>query len=179
MGKHFFLAFVFVLGFCWICAGEDLGELAKKEKARREELARKGVKSRTYTNEDLADLKAQLAIQPSSTETSAETTTAPAEPATTEAGEPAAKETTTSEESTEETATDQQLKDIQTQKEEQEAKAKAAKGAIDRGGLFHTRDIGEQYRVQREADEKIRGLDKKTDELKKQQEEEEEETEEQ
>lgn len=167
MRKHFFLAFVLVIGFCWIAAGEDLGELAKKEKARREELARKGVKSKVLTNEDVANLKSQLAIQSSTTEPSADTTAdATTDSATPEAAEPAAAEP---EEATEETATDQQLKDIQTQKEEQEAKAKEAKGAIDRGGLFHTRDIGQQYKVQREANEKIRELDKKAEELKKQQ----------
>ena len=119
MKKHCFLAFLFVLGFCWMCSGENLGELAKKEKARREDLARKGVKSRVYTSQDLADLKAQLAIQPSTAETTDEATKATEQTDATQTVE------STSEGSTGETAAEQQLKDLQTQKEEEEADRKS------------------------------------------------------
>lgn len=47
----------------------NLGEIAKKEKERREALAKEGKKARVYTKEDIERVKSKLGIEPGSTET--------------------------------------------------------------------------------------------------------------
>jgi chromosome segregation ATPase len=64
---------------------ENLGDISKKEKERREQLAKEGKKGKVYTAEDLDRVKDKLAVQPGSNEaaeseaTSSETEAAPEE----------------------------------------------------------------------------------------------------
>ena len=162
------MAFVVILGMSWIAFAEDLGELAKKEKERREELARKGVKARVLTNQDIPNIKARLAIEPSSIEgeTAEEAVSDETTAAEQEVEAAVAEETT-------EPSVDQQLQEVGNQKQELEQKAKDARDTVGRGGLFQTRNVGDQYRTMRESQEKIKALDKQEQELKEQKAEEE------
>lgn len=64
----------------------NLGEIAKKEKERRESLAKEGKKARVYTKDDIERVKSKLGIEPGSTEATGDSDTAsqgdnsPAEP---------------------------------------------------------------------------------------------------
>src|ERR1041385_2803352 len=66
MKKLLMISFVAMLAFVFAAAAEDLGELAKKEKARREALAKEGKKAKTLTNADVGNIKSQLAIESTS-----------------------------------------------------------------------------------------------------------------
>jgi DNA repair exonuclease SbcCD ATPase subunit len=68
MQKLLILAMILFTGVLFAQQTQDLGELAKKEKARREELAKQGKKSKTYTKEDIDRVKDKLALESKSAE---------------------------------------------------------------------------------------------------------------
>ena len=154
MKRLFCLLFVFGFVFA-ICSAQDLGELAKKEKARREAIAKTGKKSKTLTNADIPNIKSDLAIKqtaPATGETEATEATA-SEPATETESESAV--------STETSADDQKLEQMKKEKEQAEQEAKEARDQIGKSGLFNSQNIGSQYQKAREAEKKAEELEKK------------------
>ena len=126
MKRILLLAFLIALGFTLALSAEDLGALAKKEKARREALAKEGKKAKVLTNQDVADIKSDLAYQSSGTETPAS-------------------EVNPSEQPPAQSAVDDQIKQLQDEREQLQQKAQEGRDTIGKGGLFHTHNVGTQY----------------------------------
>jgi len=163
MKKWILFSFILLLGFVFAAAAEDLGEVAKKEKVRREELAKSGKKVTTFTNEDVENLKSTSSYEfsgetPESGETAEEAGTA---------DQSAAEETATATPAAETPATsdvDREIQELKNQKEQAEQEEKAARETVGQGGLFHSHNAGNQYQTAREAEEKAEEADQKTDE---------------
>ena len=144
------------LGFAFVTAAEDLGALSKKEKERREAVAKEGKQAKTYTNADIQNLKATLAIEITTTGQTTEST--PTNKAT--AAEP---ETTTD--------NDAEIEKLKQEKEQLEQQAKESRENVGRGGVFFTPNIGSQYQQAREAEDKAAKIDEKINKLQKEKEE--------
>ncbi len=163
MKKLILFSFVLLLGFVFAAAAGDLGEAAKKEKARREELAKSGKKVTTFTNADVENLKATATYEfssesPESGETAGEGGTADQGGAKETAAEaPAAETPATSD-------IDRQIEDLKNQREQAEQEEKAARETVGQGGLFHSHNAGNQYQTAREAEKKAEDADQKTSE---------------
>jgi hypothetical protein len=169
------LILVFALATWSIIAAENLGEVAKKEKARREAIEKKGKKAKVFTNADVDKLKAQIAIQKGGGQAPAEGTAEqpPANP------EPAAPAVETSPEvqpvtepepvvqTDEKKPVEEQIKDLQEQKEQLEKEAQAARDAIGAGGIYHSRNVGVSAEKEDEAEKKLEEVNKKLEELEK------------
>ena len=149
--KKIFFVLVAVL-FASAVYAEDLGELAKKEKARREALAKEGKKGKVLTNKDIKDIKSSLGIEshtPVAEEPTEKTTD---EPAT------AVQE-----------AVDQsnaQLEDLKRQKAELTREVQEASDAIQQSGARST-NTGEQYREKRLKEEELKKVEEQIEELEK------------
>ena len=134
----------------------DVAEAAKKEKARREAIRKEGKPSKTFTNQDVADLKSTLAFESSTPaeETaeqtpSTEITTIPAvDP---NLGEPVAQE--------QPQENNEEAERLREEREALEQQARDAQETINQGGGYHTRNIGSQYKAKREAEARIRQID--------------------
>lgn len=162
------LLLLFVFGFTFAVSGQQsLGELAKKEKARREAIEKSGKKVKVLTNEDVANLKAQLAIESGSSEEEGQT----AEEGTTytppqegeeyvPAPEPEPAPVDPSAER------QKQIKELEEQKEQAQKQSEEARGTVGAGGLYHTRNTGDQYKKAGEAEKKIEEINKQIEDLK-------------
>ena len=162
MKKCILFSFVLFLGFVFVAAAGDLGEAAKKEKARREELAKSGKKVTTFTNADVENLKATPSYEysseaPESEGTAGETAEQPAEETAPTAEEAAP----TAEEAAPASDIDNQIEDLKNQKEEAEQEEQAARETVGQGGLFHSHNAGNQYQTAREAEDKAQEADEK------------------
>ena len=168
MKKFVWVICLMFLGYTIVSAQEqDLGTLAKKEKERREALAKQGKITKSFTNADIPNLKATLAI---------ESTSPPPEPTETEtAAKPAAEAPATEAARAEEEDNEAKIEDLKAEKEELEQQAKEARENVGRGGVFFTPNVGSQFEEARKADEQAEEKDK---EIKKLQKENEQETEE-
>jgi hypothetical protein len=157
------LVLLFSFSIAFAVMSEDLGELAKKEKARREAIDKSGKKAKVFTNEDIGNLKGQLAMESTedesaSTEETDTSYTPPQEGAEyVPAPEPEPQPTNPAEEK------QKQLRELEQQKEDLEKQAKEAKDTVGAGGLWHSRNTGDQYRKAREAEQKAERLDQKID----------------
>jgi hypothetical protein len=169
------LVLLFSFSFVFAVMSEDLGELAKKEKARRDALDKSGKKAKVFTNDDIDKLKSEIAMESKSAEGEAES--APADEATYTQDE----STYTQEEYTYNPPVEgeeyvptpeppqeqpdplaernKKIRDLEEQKEELEQKAKDARDNVGAGGLWHSRNTGDQYRTAREAEQKQEKLD--------------------
>jgi hypothetical protein len=182
MKKLLLFCFVGLIGLTLALAADDLGELAKKEKAKREALQKQGKTPKVLTNEDLERMNSNE-----------QTKTGDVEKETAEEaqGESQASEGETESGSTNESSgisgspdvvagselaaeeapkpsIDEQLRQLQAQKEEAQAKEKQAQEAIDNGGLFHTYAVGNQFRQEREAGDSTEEINKKIQQLEQQ-----------
>jgi hypothetical protein len=159
--------FVFGIAFLASAQQKDLGELAKKEKARREALEKSGKKAKVLTNEDVEKLKSQLAMQSGSAEG--------------EEGQPAAEDSSYTppvegeeyipDQQPEQTPPDQntelqkQRTELQNQIDEHKKAAEEARANVGAGGLYHSRNTGDQYKKAGEAEQKIDQLNDKREKL--------------
>jgi predicted RNase H-like nuclease (RuvC/YqgF family) len=149
--KNIFFVLIAVLFAVAVCA-EDLGELAKKEKARREALAKEGKKGKVLTNKDVKDIKSTLGIESH--------TPVVEEPAEKSTDEPAAAV---------QEAVDQsnaQLEDLKQQKAELTREVQEASDAIQQSGARST-NTGEQYREKRLKEEELKKVEEQIEELEK------------
>ena len=133
-----------------VCA-EDLGALAKKEKARREAIKKSGKTATTFTNQDVENLKSSLGIESSGPvgESSAAPTSEPG------AALEQAIDTSRS-----------QLNDLKRQKAELTNEIESTSESIEQSGT-HSANIGQQYRDKRLKEAELRKLDEQIEELEK------------
>lgn len=174
MRKLLLFGFVGLIGLTMTLAAEDLGEVARKEKAKRQSLQEQGKTPKVLTNEDIEKMKsaqnAQENEEAEATEGVAGIKDAEDSDSTADLSG-AVDEVAGSEEASEETpgpTIDEQLKELEALKEKAETELKDAEGAIDRGGLFHTYAVGNQFRESREAQGDIKDIDKKQKQLEQQ-----------
>lgn len=177
MKKTILTLFVLLLG-CSLVAwgGENLGELAKKEKARRKAIEKEGKQSKTFTNADIADLKATLAIEVTEEpeaegETQAEEGIS--EPTTSESPEESTAPVDETYETTEEAGTSndevsqedqEKIQSLKDEKAALEEEINQSRETLDTGGPM-VRNIGSQMRQSREAEDRISEIDKEVKKL--------------
>jgi len=156
MKKLILCSFVFVLGFVFALAAEDLGGVAKREKARREELAKSGKKVTTLTNDDIENLKSTSTYEFTGESTDADGTSSGEE----QTDQTSADESTEGDSEAPSSADiDKQIEDLKQEKEQAEEEANAARETVGQGGLFHSHNAGNQYQTEREAKKKSEELD--------------------
>ncbi len=150
MKKMFFLLITVLFAFSvW---AEDLGELAKKEKARREALAKEGKKGKVLTNKDVKDIKSSLGIESH--------TPVVEEPATESKDEPAAAVGEAVDQS------NAQLEQLKQQKSELIREVQEASDAIQQSGA-RSSNTGEQYREKRLKETELKKVEEQIEELEK------------
>lgn len=134
---------------------EDLAEVAKKEKARREALKKQGKKATVFTNQDVKNLKSSLGIETSDgvSDASGETGSGPTEPS-------AALERAISDSSG-------KLNELKKQKAELIREIQDTSDSIQQSGV-HARNTGEQYRQKRLKEEELKKVEEQIEELEKQ-----------
>jgi cob(I)alamin adenosyltransferase len=149
--KTIFLFLMVVLFAGAVCA-EDLGELAKKEKARREALAKEGKKGKVLTNKDVRDIKSSLGIESH--------TPVVEDPVEKSKDEPAAAIQKAVDQS------NSQLEELKQQKAELTREVQEASDAIQQSGA-RSANTGEQYREKRLKEEDLKKVEQQIEELEK------------
>ena len=149
--KTIFLILIAVL-FAGAVYAEDLGELAKKEKARREALAKEGKKGKVLTNEDVKDIKSSLGIESH--------TPVVDEPVEKSKDEPAVAVQEAVDQS------NSQLEELKQQKAELTREVQEASDAIQQSGA-RSMNTGEQYREKRLKEEELKKVEEQIEELEK------------
>lgn len=156
MKKLFFFSFLFLfVSFVW---SEDLSEVAKREKARREALKKQGKKATVLTNEDVKNIKSSLGIESNTPvvedeSAASEGSTGPVEPAA------AVQE-----------AIDQSnagLEELKRQKAELTKEIQSTSDSMQQSGV-HSSNIGQQYREKRLKEEELRKVEEKIEQLERQ-----------
>jgi hypothetical protein len=175
------LVLLFSFSFVFAVVSDDLGELSKKEKARREALDKSGKKAKVFTNDDIDKLKSDVAMESKPAEGEG-TESAPAEGQPDysqneyQYNPPVEGQDYVPDPEPEQPATDplvernKKLRDLEDQRDELEKKAKDARDNVGAGGLWHSRNTGDQYKAAREAEEKQEKIDQQIDSTKKRQE---------
>jgi hypothetical protein len=150
MKKIFPVLIVVLLAVCvW---AEDLGELAKKEKARREAIAKEGKKAKVLTNKDVKDIKSSLGIESHTPVEEPEADKSKEEPAA------AVQEAVDQ--------SDAQLEELKRQRAELTREVQEASDAIQQSGA-RSRNTGDQYREKRLKEEELRKVEEQIEELEK------------
>jgi hypothetical protein len=160
------LLLVFGLAFFASAAEKpNLGELAKKEKARREALEKSGKKTKVLTNEDVDKIKSQLGMVSGSEEqgqaAADDSSYTP----------PVEGEDYVPDQQPEQTPPDQnteaqkQRAEIQNQIDEHQKAADDARANVGAGGLWHSHNTGDQYKKAYESEKKVDELNNKKDKL--------------
>lgn len=174
MKKLLLFGFVGLIGLTLTLTADDLGELAKKEKAKREALQKEGKAPKVMTNEDIEKMKSadnsdQILDENQEEGTEEETRSADEILQEMSAEIPDTTNEVAGSEFAEEQkpapSVDEQLRQLQEQKEAAEAQNKEAQEAVDNGGLLHTYAVGNQFRESREAGTEIDEIDKKIKKL--------------
>ena len=155
--KKFFV-FSFLVLFATAVWSEDLSEVAKREKARREALKKQGKKATVLTNEDVKNIKSSLGIE-TDTPPVEETTSAPSSGPS----EPAAAVQKAIEDS------GAQLDELKRQKAELTNEIQITSDSLQQGGV-HSSNIGQQYKEKRLKEEELKKVEEKIEKLEKQQE---------
>jgi len=161
------LLLLLVFGFAFVASAADkpsLGELAKKEKARREALEKSGKKVKVLTNEDVGKIKSQLGMVSGSEE---------GQPAPDDSSytPPVEGEDYVPDQQPEQTPPDPNAErqkreaEIQNQIDEHQKAADDARANVGAGGLWHSHNTGDQYRKAGEAEKKVDELTDKKDKL--------------
>ncbi|HEY7162419.1 MAG TPA: hypothetical protein VH815_14225 [Acidobacteriota bacterium] len=163
------LLMLLVFGFTFVAKAEqpNLGELAKKEKARREALEKSGKKSKVLTNEDVDKIKSQLGVI-SGSEGEEGQQAAEGDSSYTP---PVEGEDYVPDQQPEQTPPDQnaelqrQREEIQKQIDEHQKAADDARANVGAGGLWHSHNTGDQYRKAGEAEKKVDELTQQHEKL--------------
>jgi hypothetical protein len=160
------LLVLFAFGFAFLASAQakNLGELAKKEKARREALEKSGKKAKVLTNEDVEKIKSQLGMVSGSSEgeegqaTGEDSTyTPPVE------GEDYVPDQQPEQPVDPNAEHKKQIEDLQNQKDEAQKKADEARATVGAGGLWHSHATGNQYKTAGEAEKKVDDIDNRID----------------
>jgi len=155
MKKLAFFAFITLFAVAIIAEATEVADVAKKERARREAIQKQGKPAKVFTNQDVANLKATLGFEVSVEPEQVKEKTLPGID-TSLGDEP--------EKPKQEAQQEQANEEAEKLKEERQAleqQAKDAQQTINQGGGFHTRNIGTQYKLKREAETRIREIDEK------------------
>ena len=155
--KKFFL-FSFLILFASAIWSEDLSEVAKREKARREALKKQGKKATVLTNEDVKNIKSSLGIEtdsPPVEDAASVPSTSPSEPAA------AVQEAIN--------ISRGELEALKRQKAELTNEIQTSSDSIQQGGV-HSSNIGQQYKEKRLKEEELKKIEEKIEELEKQKE---------
>ena len=155
--KKLFL-FSFLILFTTALWSEDLSEVAKREKARREALKKQGKKATVLTNEDVKNIKSSLGI---------ETETPPVEEPTS-AVSPAPSEPAGAVQKAIENS-GAQLEELKRQKAELTNEIQTSSDSMQQGGV-HSSNLGQQYKEKRLKEEELKKIEEKIEKLEKQQE---------
>jgi hypothetical protein len=132
---------------------EDLGELAKKEKARREALKKQGKKATVLTNQDVPNIKSSLGIESS-------TLSEESSPDSGETSETAAAVENAIDDSS------KQLEELRRQKAELTQEIQTTSESIQQTGP-HATNIGEQYKQKRLKEEELKKVESQIQDLEK------------
>jgi hypothetical protein len=159
------LVLLFAFGFAFAVLSEDLGELAKKEKARRESIEKAGKKAKVFTNEDIGKLKSQNAMESSTTPAEGQTTSDDTYKPPVEGEEYVSPQEPPAQQPDPAAQRNNQLRELEEKREELEKQAKEARETVGSGGLWHSRNTGDQYRIAREAEANASKVDKQIDEI--------------
>jgi hypothetical protein len=168
MKRTAILLVLFIFGFAFLAAAQhpDLGELAKKEKARREALEKAGKKVKVLTNEDVGKIKSQLGMVSGNAEPQE------GEPVATEDSSyapPVEGEDYVPDQQPEQPPVDpnaehqKHIDQLENQKDEAQKTADDARANVGAGGLYHSRNTGDQYKKAAEAEKKVEHLEDQID----------------
>jgi len=147
------IAFIIVTIFIFSAThAENLAAIAKKEKARRQALAAEGKKSRVLTNDDIPKLKATLGIDVNRT-----SGPAPKEPA----------QENTSSNDEQKSELDEKIKVHNEEIEKMKNELEEARQNAGSGGIYHSTNLGSQYREIRENEELLKDLEEEKANLEK------------
>lgn len=160
------LLVLFFFGFAFLASAEqkNLGEVAKKEKERREAIEKSGKKVKVLTNEDVDNIKSQLGMVSGSSEgeegqaTGDDSTYTP--PVEGEDYIPAQQPEQPVDPNAEHK---KQIEELENQKDEAQKKADDARATVGAGGLWHSHATGNQYGIAGEAEKKAEELDNRID----------------
>jgi len=142
--KSLVLLFLFSFAICLIGYSDDLATAAKKEKARREALAKEGKKGKTYTDADLERLRPKTETTP----------------------EPVYINTADIEEK-EISPLDKQIADLKQERDRVSKELDETRAAIAKSS-YHSTNIGSLYQTARQQEERLKELDKQIADLEKQ-----------
>lgn len=163
MKKIAFFAFITMLAVAWLAQATEVADVAKKERERREAIQKQGKPAKVFTNQDIANIKSTLGFEVTAEPEQPQVKTLPGidtslgdEPATAKKEPPPEQQQVNEEE--------EKLKEERATLEQQ---AKDAQQTINQGGGYHTRNIGTQYKLKREAESRIREIDQKLEEEEK------------
>jgi chromosome segregation ATPase len=140
------LLVLFVILFAGTLWSESVTEVAKKEKARREAIAKQGKKAKVLTNKDVANIKSSLGIESTGaagTESNVDPTAEPAVQAIQQATDEA----------------DSGLEELMQQRDELTGKVQELSETINQGGA-QASNIGERYKEKRVTEEELENVEK-------------------
>ena len=139
MKKVLFVSFVFL--FAATLWGETVAEVAAREKARRDALAKEGKKATVLTNKDVPNIKSSLGIESTGGEQSGEPFTGD----TTEAIQQATENSTA------------ELQELKQKREDLNGKLQEVSDSIEQG--TYATNIGNRYEEKRVTEEELANLD--------------------
>lgn len=151
----YFAAFIVLFAVVSFAGSENVVEVAKKEKLRRETLAREGKKSRTFTNEDIANLKSSLAMESTPASDAGEADTIVSRQQARPADQAQNRER------------EEKIKRYKVEIEKVRKEIEEDRQSAGAGGIYHSRNIGTQYQTLRESEELLKGLEEDLAELEK------------
>jgi hypothetical protein len=138
------LLVLFMVLFAATLWSESVTEAAKKEKARREALAKQGKKAKVLTNKDVSTLKSSLGIE-STGPTSEPTSSDPIANETTAAIEQAADDANSG------------LEELKQKRDELTGKVQELSDSINQGA--NASNIGERYQQKRVTEEELKSVE--------------------
>ncbi len=159
--KRFFIVSLIVL-FAAAVWSEDLAEVAKKEKERREALKKQGKKATVLTNQDVKNIKSSLGIESTLVEGTDSAPVEETDSAPSDSAEPAAAAVV------KEAIDDSNasLEELRQQKAELTKNIQETSDSIQQSGA-HSSNIGERYREKRLKEEELRKVEEQIEELEK------------
>jgi hypothetical protein len=167
MKKIAFFALITMLAVAWFAQATEVADVAKKERERREAIQKQGKQSKVFTNQDIANIKSTLGFEVTAEPEQPQEKTLPGiDTSLGDEPEKAKKEPPPQQQQVNEET--EKLKEERATLEQQ---AKDAQQTINQGGGYHTHNIGNQYKLKREAEARIREIDQELEEEDKKQDE--------
>jgi predicted RNase H-like nuclease (RuvC/YqgF family) len=150
--KKLFLVTI-LLAFTAVLWSDDLAEIARKEKARREALEKEGKKARVLTNKDVPTIKSSLGIE-SASPVAEEPTTEPQSESAAAAIDEAA------------TNSQEELERLKQEKADLTRDIQSTSDSIEESGV-QSKNIGEQFKEKRLKEEQLKKVEDQIEQLEK------------